>query len=45
MVAALFGMLGVLGCLVGALVTGPVAFGMLASHYDKVFGDLAPERT
>jgi len=27
---------------VGALVTGPVAFTMLALHYQKVFGDLAP---
>ena len=44
-VAGLFMMLGLLGCLVGALVTGPVAFGMIVSHYERVFGDLAPERS
>lgn len=34
---------GFLACLVGALVTIPVAMGMAASHYQKVFGDLAAE--
>jgi hypothetical protein len=36
----LLAMLGALLCLVGLLVTGPVAMGMLTAHYQKVFGDL-----
>jgi hypothetical protein len=42
-VAWLVGMLGLLACGVGLLVSGPVAFGMLANHYDRVFGELAPQ--
>lgn len=34
---------GLLACVVGVLVTVPVAMGMAASHYQKVFGDLAAE--
>jgi uncharacterized membrane protein len=43
-VAGLFGMVGAFACLLGLLVTGPVAFGMLTYHYEKVFGDLIPSR-
>jgi uncharacterized membrane protein len=42
-VAWLVAMAGVFACLVGLLVSGPVAFGMLANHYDRVFGELAPQ--
>jgi uncharacterized membrane protein len=41
-VAGLFAMVGIFGCLLGLLVTAPVAFAMLACHYEKVFGDLIP---
>ena len=41
-VCGVFGAIGALFCLVGALVSGPVAFTMLALHYQRVFGDLAP---
>jgi uncharacterized membrane protein len=34
--------LGLFGCCVGIIVTGPVAFAAVASHYDRVFGALAP---
>ncbi len=34
---------GALACGVGMLLTGPVAFASLSAHYDKVFGDLAPQ--
>ena len=44
LVGSLVGMLGMIACLVGALVTGPVAFGMWACHYERVFGELAPQR-
>jgi hypothetical protein len=44
MVASVLCMAGVITCCVGLLVTGPVAFGMLTSHYNRVFGDLAPSR-
>ena len=37
--------IGVFGCVVGVLVTGPVAFAALACHYEKLFGDLAPRAT
>ena len=36
---------GFLFCLVGALITGPTGFAMLNCHYQKVFGDLAPNQT
>ncbi len=42
-VAGILAGAGALACLVGVLVTGPVAFGALASHYQRVFGDLNPE--
>ena len=35
-------MLGFFACCFGLLVSAPVAFAMLASHYEKVFGDLTP---
>ena len=35
---------GMMACLVGALVTGPVAFAILAAHYDHVFGRLAVQQ-
>jgi hypothetical protein len=41
-VCGVLGMLGIFACGLGLLVSGPVAFAMLASHYEKVFGDLAP---
>jgi hypothetical protein len=41
--AALLTAAGALVCLAGVLLTGPVAMGMLAFHYEKVFGDLQPE--
>jgi hypothetical protein len=41
--AALLTAAGALACLVGVLLTGPVAMGMLAFHYEQVFGDLQPE--
>jgi hypothetical protein len=44
-VAGLLAMAGMLACGFGLLVTGPVAFAMIASHYEKVFGDLAPSQT
>ena len=43
-VAWLFAMVGVFACVLGVLVTGPVAFAMLVSHYERVFGDLIPNR-
>lgn len=43
LVGGLLGMLGMLACFVGLLITGPVAFGIWACHYEKVFGDLAPQ--
>jgi hypothetical protein len=41
-VCSILGAVGILACFLGVLVTGPVAFATLASHYEKVFGDLAP---
>ena len=35
---------GLIACVVGILVTGPVAFSMLTCHYQRVFGDLAPNQ-
>jgi hypothetical protein len=34
---------GMMACLVGVLVTGPVVFGMFAEHYKCVFDDLTPQ--
>lgn len=42
-VCGLLSSLGALACLVGMLVTAPVAFGAFAWHYHKVFGDLAAD--
>jgi len=44
-VAGILGFAGAIACFVGLLVTGPVAFSMLACHYQKVFGDLAPNQS
>jgi len=41
-VSGFLGMAGFLACCFGLLVSGPVAFAMIAYHYEKVFGDLAP---
>jgi hypothetical protein len=43
-VSSILAMLGMLACGVGLLLTGPVAFGALAVHYERVFGDMAPEQ-
>lgn len=43
-VAGLLGISGALACGVGILVTVPVAFAALSAHYEKVFGDLAPQQ-
>lgn len=42
LVASLLTAAGVLLCFVGVLLTGPVAMGLLAFHYERVFGDLQP---
>lgn len=42
MVCGALAMVGMFACGIGLLVSGPVAFAMLASHYDRVFGDLTP---
>lgn len=34
---------GMLVCLVGALVTGPTVMAMWSAHYERVFGELAPQ--
>jgi uncharacterized membrane protein len=39
------GILGLVACCVGAIVTSPVAFAAVAFHYEKVFGPLAPAQT
>jgi hypothetical protein len=39
------GILGFFACCVGVIVTGPIAFAAIASHYEKVFGALAPAQT
>jgi GYF domain 2/Membrane domain of glycerophosphoryl diester phosphodiesterase len=41
-VIGLVGSVGLIACLVGALISGPVAFATLACAYEKLFGDLAP---
>ena len=43
-VSMLLGFVGLIACVVGILVTGPVAFSMLTCHYQRVFGDLAPNQ-
>jgi len=43
-VSSVLASVGVIACCVGVLVTGPVAFGMLTTHYNKVFGDLVPSQ-
>lgn len=42
-VSGVVSVLGIIACCVGVLVTGPVAFAMLSHHYQRVFGDLAPQ--
>ena len=42
-VCGILAVIGLFVCVVGILVTGPLAFTTLASHYEKVFGDLAPQ--
>jgi hypothetical protein len=44
-VVGVLGMAGVFACLFGLLVTLPVAFAMIASHYEKLFGDLIPAQS
>jgi hypothetical protein len=44
-VCGVLGMIGFFACGLGVLISGPVAFAMLASHYEKVFGDLTPNPT
>ena len=41
-VCGLINILGVLTCLVGLLVTVPVSMGILAVHFQRVFGELSP---
>jgi hypothetical protein len=41
-VCGILGAVGIIGCFVGILFTAPIAFSALASHYEKVFGDLMP---
>lgn len=43
LLAGIIGISGIFALCVGVLVTGPLAFAMLATHYEKVFGDLVPE--
>ena len=43
LVCGILSSIGALACLVGVLVTAPVAFGALAWHYQRVFGELAPQ--
>jgi hypothetical protein len=47
LVVIVLGLLGIAGCivcLVGVLITGPVAFAAMGCAYEKLFGDLAPSR-
>lgn len=39
----LLSVIGVLMCGVGILFTGPVAFGAIIWHYERIFGNLRPE--
>jgi hypothetical protein len=43
-VAGIVGAVGIFACGIGVLVTGPVAFAAVVSHYQKVFGDLSPQQ-
>jgi uncharacterized membrane protein len=43
LVCGLLATAGLFACVVGMLITGPIAFAMLAFHYNKVFGDLVSE--
>lgn len=40
--AGLLGLVGLMACGIGLLLTGPLAMGIFAHHYDRVFGDLRP---
>ena len=42
-VSGVLGIVGFICCCVGLLITGPVAFAMFNYHYQRVFGDLAPQ--
>lgn len=42
-VVVILGVSGAFACLVGVLLTGPLAFASLSAYYDKVFGDLSPQ--
>jgi hypothetical protein len=41
-VVGVLALAGLVACLVGFFVSAPVAFCMLAHHYQKLFGDMAP---
>jgi hypothetical protein len=43
LVAAILGFVGMMLCLVGILFLGPLAMGMMAYQYDRMFGDLRVE--
>jgi hypothetical protein len=43
-VVGLIAMCGALACLVGVIVTGPLAFMILCVHYENVFGKLIPQQ-
>jgi hypothetical protein len=40
-VTGLIAMCGFLALCVGVIATGPIAFATLASHYEKIFGELS----
>jgi hypothetical protein len=44
-IVGLLAISGVIACGVGMLITGPIAFAALSAHYEKVFGDLAPQQS
>jgi hypothetical protein len=43
-VAGLIALCGLLLCLVGIIITGPLAFMILTVHYENVFGKLVPQQ-
>jgi hypothetical protein len=43
-VVGLIAMCGALACLVGVIVTGPLAFMILCVQYENVFGKLIPQQ-
>jgi len=43
LVCWLLAVVGVFACIFGVLITGPVAFAAVSTHYEKVFGDLVGE--